>query len=149
MPKPFDETAKRRFVELSKRGRPPALAAEDIGFTWATIRKHLGTDPDFAAEVEQAVMVVDSRVQETAYDLAVSGDHPASTWKWLEARRRSEFGTTTNVQHTITGPGGGPVQLAAVTVEAFRGVLIDPETRQAALAMASEVPIIEVQGTET
>lgn len=149
MSRPFDDAAKSRFVELIKRGRPPALAAEDISYSWRTIQRHIKEDAEFAAEIEQAIMVVDARVQETAYDLATSGEHPASTWKWLEARRRDEFGTSTNVQHTVTGPGGGPIQLAAVTVQAFREVLIGGDTRPAALALVGEVPIIEVEGTET
>lgn len=149
MSRPFDDAAKSRFVELIKRGRPPALAAEDISYSWRTIQSHIKTDAEFAADIEQAIMVVDSRVEETAYDLAVSGEHPASTWKWLEARKRGEFGTSTNVQHTVTGPGGGPIQLAAVAVQALREVLVDEETRQPALAMVSSVPIIEVEGTES
>lgn len=149
MSKAFGHTEKKRYAKLLASGRPPALCAEDVGVTWPTVRKHLREDPEFAAECEQAVLVVDARVQEVAYDAAVSGDDMASTWKWLERRQRHEWADTKNVQHTVSGPGGGPVLVGAVVGEALRGVLIDPETRASALQLARSVPIIEAEARET
>lgn len=147
MPRVFGDFEKKRFVELLARGRAPALAAEDIGFTYATIRRHLKEDVAFAEAAEQAVLVVDARVEEVAYDMATSGDSPASTWKWLERRRPAQWGETKNVQ--VTGPGGGPIQLAAVTTDALREVLTAGDTRDAALAMVQELPaVIEATGRE-
>lgn len=147
MPRVFGDFEKKRFVELLARGRAPALAAEDIGFTYATIRRHLKEDVAFAEAAEQAVLVVDARVEEVAYDMATSGDNPASTWKWLERRRPAQWGETKNVQ--VTGPGGGPIQLAAVTTDALREVLTAGDTRDAALAMVQELPaVIEATGRE-
>lgn len=148
MAKVFGPTEKQRFINLISTGRPPALAAEDVGVTWATVRKHLREDPEFGAQVEQATLIVDSRVQEVAYDAAVSGDDMASTWKWLERRQRSEWADTKNVQHTVSGPGGGPVMLGAVVGQALREVLTDPETRTEALALARQLPAIEATATE-
>ena len=148
MPRVFDDKTKARFVELTKRGRPPALAAEDVGFTWATVRKHMKDDPDFLAAYDQAVLVVDSRVAEVAYDLAVSGDSPASTWKWLERRQRAEWADQKNVTHTVSGPNGGPIQLAAVTTQALREVLTGSDTREVALAMVDQIPAIEATARE-
>lgn len=146
--KAFGEKEKRRYVSIVSSGRPPALAAEDVGVTWATVRKHLREDPEFGAEVEQATLIVDARVQEVAYDAAVSGDDMASTWKWLERRQRHEWADTKNVQHTVSGPGGGPVMLGAVVGQALREVLTAPETRESALALAREIPAIEATATE-
>lgn len=149
MAKVFGATEKQRFVNLISTGRPPALAAEDVGVTWATVRKHLREDPEFGAQVEQATLIVDSRVQEVAYDAAVSGDDMASTWKWLERRRRHEWADTKNVQHTVSGPGGGPVMVGALVGEALRGVLVAPDTRDSALQLARSVPIIEAEARES
>ena len=147
MPRVFGDFEKKRFVDLLARGRAPALAAEDIGFTYATIRRHLKEDVAFAEAAEQAILVVDARVEEVAYDMATSGDNPASTWKWLERRRPAQWGETKNVQ--VTGPGGGPIQLAAVTTDALREVLTAGDTRDAALAMVQELPaVIEATGRE-
>ncbi len=148
MSKAFDDQAKKRFATLISRGRPPALAAEDIGFTWPTVRRHLGEDAEFREAVEQATLVVDATVQEVAFDLATDGKHPASKWRWLERRQRQEWADTRNVQHTVSGPGGGPIVLAQVVGGALREVLSDPETRAAALAMVREVPAIEATGSE-
>lgn len=145
----FDAHKKQRFVTLIGRGRPPALAAEDVGFTWATVRKHLRDDPEFMGEYEQATLIVDARVQEVAHDAAVSGDDMVSTWKWLERRQRAEWADTKNVQHTVSGPGGGPVMIGAVVGQALREVLTDPETRATALALTRSIPAIEATGTET
>lgn len=149
MAKVFGATEKQRFVNLISTGRPPAFAAEDVGVTWATVRKHLREDPEFGAQVEQATLIVDSRVQEVAYDAAVSGDDMASTWKWLERRQRSEWADTKNVQHTVSGPGGGPVMVGALVGEALRGVLVAPDTRDSALQLARSVPIIEAEARES
>jgi predicted transcriptional regulator len=149
MAKSFGPTEKQRFVNLTSTGRPPALAAEDVGVTWATVRKHLREDPEFGAQVEQATLIVDSRVQEVAYDAAVSGDDMASTWKWLERRQRHEWADTKNVQHTVSGPGGGPVMVGALVGEALRGVLVAPDTRDSALQLARSVPIIEAEARES
>lgn len=147
MARVFGDFEKKRFVDLLARGRAPALAAEDIGFTYATIRRHLKEDVAFAEAAEQAILVVDARVEEVAYDMATSGDNPASTWKWLERRRPAQWGETKNVQ--VTGPGGGPIQLAAVTTDALREVLTAGDTRDAALAMVQELPaVIEATGRE-
>ena len=149
MAKAFDDHAKKRFATLISRGRPPALAAEDIGFTWATVRRHLGEDAEFREAVEQATLVVDATVQEVAFDLATDGKHPASTWRWLERRQRVEWADTRSVQHTVSGPGGGPIVLAAVVGQALREVLVAPDTRESALALARSVPIIEAEAHET
>ena len=149
MAKAFGEKEKRRYVSIVSTGRPPALAAEDVGVTWATVRKHLREDPEFGADVEQATLIVDARVQEVAYDAAVSGDDMASTWKWLERRQRHEWADTKNVQHTVSGPGGGPVMVGALVGEALRGVLVAPDTRESALQLARSVPIIEAEARET
>ena len=147
MARVFGDFEKKRFVDLLARGRAPALAAEDIGFTYATIRRHLKEDVAFTEAAEQAILVVDARVEEVAYDMATSGDNPASTWKWLERRRPAQWGETKNVQ--VTGPGGGPIQLAAVTTDALREVLTAGDTRDAALAMVQELPaVIEATGRE-
>ena len=92
--------------------------------------------------------MVDARVQEVAYDAAVSGDDMASTWRWLERRQRHDWADTKNVQHTVSGPGGGPVLIGAVVGQALREVLTDPSTRAEALAMARDIPAIEATATE-
>ena len=148
MGKPFDDAAKDRYLTLIARGTPIALAASQVGVTVSTVKRHLKDDVDFAMAVEDAIQLVDDRVEAVAYDLAVSGDNPASTWKWLERRRRSSWAETKDIHHVVSGPGGGPIQLAEVTTQALRGVLVDDETRSAALQMARELPILEAEVVE-
>lgn len=148
MPRAFDQKAKDRFIALVSRGRAPVLVAEDLNFAWTTIQRHLREDRDFMERFDQAVASIDARVQEVALDLALSGEHPASTWKWLERRRRDEWGETKTVSHTVSGPGGGPIQVAAVTTQALREVLIGGDTREQALAMIDEIPAIEATASE-
>jgi hypothetical protein len=146
---PFDVNAKRRYTELIRRGRPPALAAEDLGFSFGTIRKHMREDRDFADGVEAAALVLAEEVEQVYFDIAVEGNDPNTTRDWLRNRLPQRWRDTGKViQHQLTGAGGGPIQIAAASTDALRAVLADPESRQEALAFAREMPAIEAEAHE-
>lgn len=140
----FDAGAKARYIQLIRRGRPPRLAAEDIGFTYATVRKHAGLDPDFAEAMVEAGYASIEPVEEVLRDKALEGDMSAikmvltnvgEPGRWLDKRV---------VQQQITGPGGGPIQIA-VAAE-IRAVLTDPDTRHAAIeTLCREVPMLTAE----
>ena len=146
--KAFDDAAKDRYLTLIARGTPATLAAAQIGVTAQTVKRHYKEDQDFAAAIDEAINLVDDRVEAVAYDLATSGDNPASTWKWLERRRRAQWADTKDIHHLVSGPGGGPIQIAEVTTQAPRGVLAAADTRSAALQMARELPVLEAEVVE-
>lgn len=124
----------------------PRLAAEDIGFTWATVSRHLKDDREFATAVHEASMRVDEQVEEVLLDLALDGNMAAIT-KWFQGRQPGKYVDTRQVQ--VTGAGGGPIQLAAVSTDALRQMLTNPESRGDMLELVREIPAIEATGRET
>lgn len=142
----FGPREKARFVELVQRGRRPRTAAEDVGFTWQTVRNHLRSDPAFAEAFQEAGDLASERVEEVVYDLATEGSLAAAKF-WLTNRTRDWVDSTKQVQ--VTGAGGGPIELAVGSTEMWRNLLQDPEARTEALAFAREVPAIEATGRES
>lgn len=140
----FNQAAKDRYLTLIARGRMPRMAAEDIGFTWGTIRRHLKEDADFAEAMDEAQRRALEPIEEVLYDMALERDLGAIK-EVLHNRAPEDWRDARVVQQQITGPGGGPVQIAAVTVDVWREVLTNPELREQAISMAREIPAIEAE----
>lgn len=139
MPAPFDADAKAAYVRRIAQGRPPLSAAEDIGFTWPTIRRHLQDDPEFAEACQIAEMRATEPVEETLMDLALEGNIVAIK-EVLHNRRPDRWQDRKVVQNQHVGPGGGPIQV--VTMEVLREALTEGDTREAMLELLHTVPAI-------
>lgn len=144
MPAAFSQQHKRRYIALIDRGRMPRLAAEDIGFSWSTIQRHLRDDPDFRQACEEASLRLDEHVEEVLLDKALDGDMGAIKM-WFQGRQPGKYQESRQVQ--VTGPGGGPIQLATASTEGLRTMLTSPESRTAMLELVREIPaVIETTG---
>lgn len=139
MAHPFDADAKAAYLKRLSAGRPPLMAAEDIGFTWRTIRHHLAEDPEFREDCEIAEKRATEPIEQVLYDEALEGRQWAVT-EVLHNRRPERWADRKVVQQQITGPGGGPIQV--VTMEALREVLTSPDTRREALEFLHSVPAV-------
>lgn len=139
--KTFDATAKKRYCLLIARGRRPASAAHDIGFSLATIKSHLKRDESFAELYTSSAMLANERVEEVLYDKATDGDLGAIK-EWLHNRAPDEWKDQKVIQNQISGPGGGPVQIVRSSVLALREVLMGDDTRVAGLVMVDDIPAL-------
>jgi hypothetical protein len=145
---PFGPDEKARYVELIRRGRMPRMASEDVGFTWATIKTHLKNDPEFAEAVTEAKRRALEPIEEVTYDLALEGKEWAVK-EILHNKLPDEWSDRRVTQTQLTGPGGGPIQIAAVSTDAWRLALTNPELRADALSFGRELPAaIETTGAE-
>lgn len=147
MPTPFDAQAKARYVALLDRGRMPRLAAEDIGFAWSTVQKHLKEDREFATACHDASMRLDEHVEEVLLDLALDGNLGAIT-KWFQGRQPGKYVETQRPGQG--GSGGGSIQIAVVSTDTLRQMLTG-EQRGDMLELVKEIPAIapiETTGTE-
>lgn len=146
MPQPFDALVKKRYVALIDRGRLPRLAAEDVGFAWTTVQRHLKDDPEFREACEEASRRLDEHVEEVLLDKALDGDLGAIRM-WFQGRQPGKYVESKQVQ--VTGAGGGPIQLASVSTDGLRTMLTSPESRADMLELVREIPAIEATGVES
>lgn len=145
MPRPFDADAKAAYIARLATGRQPLMAAEDIGFTWQTIRSHVREDPDFAEACQIAELRATEPIAEVMYDKALEGEQWAVK-EVLHNRNPERWMDRKVVQQQLTGPGGGPIQV--VTMELLREIVTDGDTRADALAFLHAVPAIEAVAHE-
>lgn len=146
MPTPFDALVKKRYVALLDRGRLPRLAAEDVGFAWSTVQKHLKEDREFALACHDASMRLDEHVEEVLLDKALDGDLGAIRM-WFQGRQPGKYVESKQVQ--VTGAGGGPIQIAAVSTQQLRTMLTDPAQRGDMLELVKEIPAVPIEATGT
>jgi hypothetical protein len=59
----------------------------------------------FRTELDKAPIEANTKVAQTCYQMAISGQHPAATFFWLKTRA----GWRETDRHELTGPGGGPI----------------------------------------
>lgn len=148
MPGAFNDSEKQRFLTNIARGRRPATTAEHMGYAWTTVSGHLKKDPEFAAAFQDALRVVDERVEEALLDQAEEGNMSAIKF-WLTNRRSESWSDLTKTQ--VIGGGGSTtttINIAIATTDNWRAVLADPESREAALSFAQQIPAIEAKATE-
>ena len=105
MPMPLFEPTdeQRKFVRtLVAYGIPQDAIARLVidsrgsGIDSKTLRKH------FRAEMDEAVVEANSKVAETLYRMAVSGDCPAATFFWLKCRARWREVQVIEQHHTFS-----------------------------------------------
>lgn len=141
---PFDELAKKRYLISITRGRPPRTAAEDMGFAWKTVQKHIKADLEFAQEFESALVLVNESVEEALLDQARDGNLGAIK-EWLHNRQPDRWTDSRVIDHRISGAGGGPLEVAAGGVLALRRILTDPELRAGGMAMIQAIPAVALE----
>lgn len=146
MGKPMpNEEERAAFVALLAERKSRATAAGSLGYLQGSFETLMKQDPDFAEQVigaeQQALGSLEDTLLETAH-----GGNVTALLASLKALNPSKWGDKT--QHTHTGPGGGPIQVAGAVTFALREVLTDPTTRPEALALAREIPPIEATAVE-
>lgn len=148
MPRPFDALVKKRYVALLDRGRLPRLAAEDVGFAWSTVQKHLKEDREFATACHDASMRLDEHVESVVLDLALDGNLAAAKM-WFQGRQPGKYVEAQRPGQGGVG-GGQAIQIAVVSTDALRQMLTG-EQRGDMLELVKEIPAIapiETTGTE-
>lgn len=149
MSRPFDDNAKRRYLELlSQGGRRPRTIAADMGFTWETVRKHLRSDQAFAMQFADTEALTNERVEEVLLDKALDGDLGAIK-EWLHNRDSENW---QDRKAPVAVGGGTTVNIAIATTENWRDVLSNPELRVEALGFADQIPalgaVVETTGSD-
>lgn len=124
---PFDDTQKDRLLRLvGEKGLHPATAAEQIGFTWGTVKSHLESDSGFREAFVEAQEVSIARVEDELYKQAVEYGNlgaikmiltnRAPRGRWVDERDRGAGGrgglgdpsiVLAGVREMLTSPEGG------------------------------------------
>lgn len=99
---PFDDEQKDRVLRLvAEKGLHPATAAEQVGFTWATVKEHLLTDDLFREAFADAQEMALARIEDKLYDEALHGNlgaikmwltNRAPRGRWVDERDRGAGG---------------------------------------------------------
>lgn len=142
MGKPFGAAEKRRVVRMVADGKPLAVAAEKVGFSLATVRKHEAMDELFREALAEANAILDSNVAGVLYERAMDGNMTAIQM-WLFNRDPENWRDMKTVRTELTGAGGGPIAIAAIVAGSLKEVLSDNGTRDAALGLVRSLPVAE------
>lgn len=135
----FDEQAKRRYVAVMKKRPHRMAAAEEIGFSWMTVKKHLKNDPAFLANVEQAEMHVIEQVEGVVLDMALDENLNAAKF-FLLNRSPDRWKDQQVLRHEHSGVGGGPIQIAQAVTMGLAAAITNPELRAGVAEMLVDVP---------
>jgi len=114
-------------------------AAEALGFTWATVRRHLKEDGEFAQRVDEAENLLIEQIEGVLIDEALDGNLGAIKM-FLHNRAGHRWRDEQVIRKELSGPNGGPIQLVQANVLALREVLTEGTIREAALEMVRELP---------
>lgn len=124
---PFDDEQKARLLRLvGEKGLHPATAAEQIGFTWGTVKSHLESDSGFREAFVEAQEVSIARVEDKLYEQAIEYGNlgaikmiltnRAPRGRWVDERDRGAGGrggltdptlVLAGVREMLSSPEGG------------------------------------------
>lgn len=121
---------KREFLALLSEGFSRTRAAQQCGVTIRTVREAMAADEEFGEAVEHIESFRDDEVVEALHRTAIKGNVEAQKF-WLTNRVRQEWANRQTHEHS--GPGGGPIAVAAAATLALQNVLMGDETRERAL----------------
>lgn len=107
-----------RFLESLGKTAHVGASCRAAGIDRTTAYRLRTKDPRFAEEWDDCLENEFDDVQVAMLQSAKSGDTRAGIFI-LERRRRSEYGASIEV----TGRGGGPIELRAVTIDEHRAAL--------------------------
>ena len=114
-------TPRRRLVVLAalRHGHSRRAAAGEAGMAWCTLLDWYQSDPVLRAEIGKAEADHERNLIGRIVEAAENGVWQAAAWlaerKWPEeyGQRRMVTGTL-DARHEHSGPGGGPIEIAAV-----------------------------------
>ena len=92
MPRAFDSEARLRVIQKMRTGGNLTLAAEEAGFSVATVKRHMKDDPVFAQEVTDAINYGDGEIQVTLREVLIREENVPGMFRWLESRQAQDFG---------------------------------------------------------
>lgn len=103
------QSKKARFIAALGATLTSLPACAAVGVSYATVTRWMRDDAEFKAAVEQAREMALDRLEESLYERACHKDTVAAIFL-LKGRRSQVYNDR---RHTVlTGPGGGPVQVA-------------------------------------
>lgn len=94
-----NENIRRVVKALAMEGKPRTYICEALGISRETLYKYYGDD------IKNAKLIADEKVIQTAYNLAVDGEHPRMTKFWLQTQRG--WSKKTTIEHV--GDAANPV----------------------------------------
>jgi hypothetical protein len=138
----FNDYAKVRFIQGVKAGMSPRTVADDMDFSWRTIKEHLNADDEFRDLVEDAQATATAAIEDVLYKEAKGGNLGAVKM-WLANR-----GVNWRDERDRTAGQSGPGEISVTVnlVAALREAMAQDDTRAAAIQMARELPAASVGG---
>lgn len=126
----FGALERRRFLRELEQGATRTAACSEVGVTFATVRRIIREDHEFAQDVADAEAIKVEAVEQALFATALKGNVEAQKF-YLTNRAREEWANRQSVEHT--GRDGGPIAIATAATIALQNVLSAPDTRIAAL----------------
>lgn len=144
---PFTETDRDAICEMVSNGVSLSTAAEQVGFSLRTVRRHLQGDDEFRQMLLEAEQIATGRVEDVLYEAATKHKEAWAVKMWLT--NRSEQGRWVDERDRGAGRGGGEITGGAVIV-AVREVLTGSQDTTVATdaLMSVPLPAIEVASRE-
>jgi hypothetical protein len=110
--------AKAAFIESFGQSFNFSQAAVAAGIHRCTADRWLAADEEFAERLNDVCEKHTDLVDQTAFEMATSGEHPTMTQFVLKARRPKIYGDRSRME--LTGANGGPIVVAEVPLDAER-----------------------------
>lgn len=143
---PFDDTLKDRMLRLvAEKGLHPATAGEEVGVTWATVKRHLAEDELFREALFEAQEMALARIEDKLYDEALHGNlgaikmwltNRAPRGRWVDERDRGAGAIGPGVQGEVVG-----ALRELVSGAADRGSTIDS-------LLSTPLPVVDAEVVE-
>jgi AcrR family transcriptional regulator len=136
----FTRELQTQYVQLVASGKLRYKAAEAVGVTLPTIKRHYETDAVFRDAVDDAQEQANEPVENALYEAAVRGE-PWAVKEWLSKRDRARWGDDKSL--TITHQGALTLNEGGVlpTVQALVERLQARQLREEILPGPAALPI--------
>lgn len=144
---PFTDDTRDAIVEMVSQGTSLATAAEQVGFSLRTVKRHLQDDEQFRAELHEAESVAVGRVEDVLYEAAVKHKEAWAVKMWLT--NRADRGRWVDERDRGAGRQSGGEIVGGAVIVAVREVLTGGDTSTATDALMSvPLPAIDVTSRE-
>lgn len=136
---PLNELVMDDFVDLLRKGILRFAACNQLGITVAQVQNAYRANPDFRAEVDDALHEASEKVEDALFSAATSGE-PWAVRLWLQSREKERWGPAPvkiQVSHELDG---------VALLESVAGLAAELEQRRLhATSIATGGQMIEIE----